>query len=102
MPAGKLIVLFCGFSYALIVGGVMPHSLRSTGLPILLSWRSYSKTAADCTLATKPSRTTRHARIVPPLVGIPDFIHHCVQLFLALLLGLRSHPVDLLDILSHG
>ena len=52
----------------------MLHSVLSTGLPILASWRRNSNALARCELPTASPRDDAQRRVVAPAVGIADLV----------------------------
>ncbi len=80
----------------------MSHSLRSTGLPTLLSSRWVSNSLARSALPKKSSADDGDGAVVAPFVGITDLVADGVELGQRLLLGGGAHPVELLDAHGHG
>ena len=84
------------------MGGDICHSSLSTGLPILLSSRSFSKALARSSLPSGVAGRDDEFGVVAPLVGIADLVGDGGELLLGAHLGGGRHPVDLVDVAAHG
>src|SRR5580658_7498242 len=70
-----------------MVWGVMPHSVRSTGVPHV-----------------PPKIAARYLQlaVVAPFIGVADFRRELGEFGLRALLGLRAHPIQGLDVAAIG
>ena len=80
----------------------MPHSLLSTGLPILSRLRRTSNSLARNSLPEIIVAADLDARVVAPLIRIADLVGDRGQLGEACCFGGLGHPGCGLDILLHG
>ena len=81
----------------------MPHSPRSTGLPILASWRRVSKAVARGHVAGEVAALHLERRVVAPPVRVADLVPHGGELLVAPAFFVAgAHPGERVDALAHG
>jgi hypothetical protein len=84
------------------VGGVMPHSFSSTGLPSLESSSSCGRRLGACIVAEQVVALDLERGVVAPLFGIADLVADQVELLFGGLLGLVAHPGQGADVVAEG
>ena len=99
MPAGKLMLFSVGLWYALTVGGVMPHSPRSTRLPMRSTLRRKSNVFA-LRVAERVAAGDAQPAVVAPAIRIPDLVGDGAQLDERFLARVVGHPGQRADVIA--
>ena len=70
-------------------------------LPDLVDATSRLEQVCVAYIADEVFCSNPHGTVIAPLIGISDFIAHALEFQHGLLLRFRTHPVELLNALSH-
>jgi hypothetical protein len=84
------------------VGGVMPHSFSSTGLPSLVEIPVALEDGVAVQVSDRSSRFTFRARVVAPLFRIADLVADHGEFFFSFFFGSVAHPGQGFDVVGKG